>query len=125
MSDMNFFLLFLCTFQLSNRVRNQVEQKKRLVSALKANVSEEAQNLFMWLAKMLTFDQVCWDGPIIVVFNEVLIRPPYKHENVDVKTHGKQRELEYVRKLVLNRQEQNNNSSSSGASTVSSSTSGV
>lgn len=120
------FLLFLPNFQLSNRVRNQVEQKKRLVSALKANVSEEAQNLFMWLAKMLTFEQVCWSGPDIVVFNDVQIRPPYKPENVTANTHGKQREVEYVRKLVLNRQEQNNNnSSSSGASTVSSSTSGV
>jgi protein LSM12 len=102
-----------------------VEQKKRLVSALKANVSEEAQNLFMWLAKMLTFEQVCWNGPDIVVFNDVYIRAPYKPENVEVNTHGKQRELEYVRKLVLNRQEQNNSNSSSGASTISSSTSGV
>jgi protein LSM12 len=93
------------------------------VSALKANVSEEAQNLFMWLAKMLTFEQVCWNGPDIVVFNDVFIRAPYKPENVEVTTHGKKRELEYVRKLVLNRQEQN--SSSSGASTISSSTSGV
>jgi protein LSM12 len=57
-------------FQLSNRVRNQVEQKKRLVSALKANVSEEAQNLFMGLAKMLGCDQVCWNGPEIVVFSK-------------------------------------------------------
>jgi protein LSM12 len=119
----------LSPFQLSNRVRNQVEQKKRLVSALKANVSEEAQNLFMGLAKMLGFDQVCWNGPEIVVFNDVYIRPPYKPENVEVITHGKQRELEYVRKLVSNRQEQNNNSSSSSSSgastTVSSSASGV
>lgn len=119
--------LFQCPlwvlFQLSNRVRNSVEQKKRLVSALKANVSEEAQNLFIWLAKMLTFEQVCWNGPDIVVFNDVYIRPPYKPENVEVNTHGKKRELEYVRKLVLNRQEQNSNSS--GASTISSSTSGV
>jgi hypothetical protein len=101
-----------------------VEQKKRLVSALKANVSEEAQNLFMFLAKMLTVQEVCWSGPDIVVFSDVYIRPPYKPENVEVTTHGKQRELEYVRKLVqnssaANRQEQN----SSGGN--SSSTSGV
>lgn len=96
-----------------------------MVSALKANVSEEAQNLFMWLAKMLTNGQVSWSGPDIVVFHDVFIRPPYKPENVEVVTHGKQRELEYVRKLVSNRQEQNNSSNSSGASTVSSSTSGV
>lgn len=34
-----------------------MEEKKRLVSALKANVSEEAQNLYIWLGKMLTSDQ--------------------------------------------------------------------
>lgn len=72
----------------------------------------------MWLAKMLTDEQVCWRGVDIVVFNDVFVRPPYKPENVEVTTHGKQRELEYVRKLVLNRQEQNN-SSSSGASSAS------
>lgn len=119
-------ILLFVLFQLSNRVRNQVEQKKRLVSALKANVSEEAQNLFMWLAKMLN-GEVNWNGPDIVVFNDVYIRQPYKPENVEVIKHGKQRELEYVRKLVSNRQdldkEQNNNNSSS--STVSSSTTGI
>ncbi|CRK87360.1 CLUMA_CG001162, isoform A [Clunio marinus] len=111
--------------RISNRVRNKVEQKKRLVSALKANVSDEARNLFMSLAKTLTFEQVAWNGPDIVVFNDVYIRPPYKPESVEVTTHGKQRELEYVRKLVLNRQEQNSNSSSSNSGTlVSSSSSG-
>lgn len=117
-------LFFLSYFQLSNRVRNQVDQKKRLVSALKANVSEEGQNLFMWLAKMLSNEQVCWSGSDIVIYNNVFIRHPYKPENIESTTHGEQKLLEYVRKLVLNRQEQNNNSSS-GASTVSLSTSGV
>lgn len=89
------------------------------MSALKANVSEEARNLYMWLAKMLTDEQVCWSGPDIVVFNDVFIRAPYKLENVEVTAPGKTRELDYVRKLVSNRQEQNNNSSSSGASSAS------
>lgn len=95
---------------------------------MKANVSDEGQNLFCSLAKTLTVEQVTWNGPDIVVFNDVHIRPPYKPENVEAITHGKQRELEYIRKLVSNRQEQNNNSSSStssAASTVSSSASGV
>lgn len=48
---------FSFELQLNSRVRNTVEQKKRLVSALKANVSEEAQNLFIWLGKMLPSDE--------------------------------------------------------------------
>lgn len=56
-----------------------------------------------------------------MVFNDVIVHPPYKIENVEMITHGKThgKDLEYVRKLVLNRQEQNNNSSSSGASSAS------
>lgn len=50
-------LISLLILQLSNRVRNQVDQKKRLVSALKANASEDAQNLYIFLAKMLTVEQ--------------------------------------------------------------------
>jgi hypothetical protein len=50
---------------------------------------------------------VHWSGPDIVVFNDVLIRPPYRVENVEVITatcsSGKQRELDYVKKLVSNR----------------------
>lgn len=89
------------------------------MTALKANVSEEARNLYMWLCKMLRDDQVQWSGPDIVVFNDVYIRQPYKPENVEVTTHGKQRELEYVRKLVSNRQGEQTSSSGS-ASTISS-----
>ncbi|XP_070495456.1 LSM12 homolog A [Chironomus tepperi] len=105
--------------RLSNRVRNQVEQKKRLVSALKANASEEAQNLYIFLAKMLT-EQVYWNGIDIVVFDDVVIRPPYRVENVEAKSSGKQRELEYIKKLVMNRQNQINSLASSKAPETSS-----
>jgi len=63
----------------------------------------------MFLAKMLNSDQVGWNGPDIVVFNDVIIHPPYKPENVEVNPGGKTQQLEYVKKLVLSRQEQNNN----------------
>lgn len=89
----------VCFFQLSNRVRNQVEGKKRLVSALKANVGEEAQTLFMAISKTLSIDEVCWNGPDIIVFNEVTIKPPYKAENVEVRSEN-HRQLEYIKKLV-------------------------
>jgi hypothetical protein len=55
-----------------------VEQKKRLVSALKADVSPEAQNLFMTIAKTINNNEVTWQGKNIVVFNDVMIKPPYK-----------------------------------------------
>lgn len=50
-------LMSKLNLQLNSRIRNTVEEKKRLVSALKANVSEEAQNLYIWLGKMLTSQQ--------------------------------------------------------------------
>lgn len=95
----------VCFFQLSNRVRNQVEGKKRLVSALKANVGEEAQTLFMAISKTLSIDKVCWNGPDIIVFNEVVIKPPYKAENVEDRSDESKhrtddRQLEYIKKLV-------------------------
>lgn len=43
-----------------------------------------------------------WNGADIVVFNEVVIRPPYRVENVEAKSPGKQREIDYIKKLVMN-----------------------
>lgn len=42
--------------------------------------------------------QVTWRGPNIVVFNDVVIKPPYKLE--DVNGSPESRELTYVKKLV-------------------------
>jgi hypothetical protein len=39
--------------QINTRARNQVEEKRRLVSALKAGVSPEGQNLFLAITKTL------------------------------------------------------------------------
>ena len=102
-------------------MRNQVEQKKRLVTALKADVSPEAQNLFMTISKTLSaqdevsshhtflilipfiliiipFFQVYWSGANIVVFKTVTIKPPYKTENVFGVAES--RDFIYVKKLV-------------------------
>lgn len=83
--------------QLSTRVRNAVEQKKRLVSALAAGVSPEGQKLYMALSKTIN-NEVMWSGPNIKVFSDVTIIPPYKLENVSGNPDSKQ--LTYVKKIV-------------------------
>ncbi|XP_058468076.1 LSM12 homolog A [Malaya genurostris] len=82
--------------RLSTRVRNQVEQKRRQVSALAAGVSPEGQNLFLAIAR--TINQVSWSGPNIVVFQDVTITPPYKVDNVNGSPDSRQ--LTYVKKIV-------------------------
>lgn len=55
-----------------------MEQKRRLVTALKADVPLEAQHLFMTIAKTFSNTEVTWQGKNIVVFKDVVITPPYK-----------------------------------------------
>lgn len=90
-------ILTLCPFlQLNTRVRNQVEQKRRLVSALTAGVSREGQKLYLAIAK--TINEVTWSGPNIVVFNDVIIAPPYTVDSVTGAPGSRQ--LTYVKKIV-------------------------
>lgn len=72
--------------RLNTRVRNQVEEKKRLVMALQAGVSPEGQKLFIAISK--TIQDITWNGANIVVFNNVTIRPPYKVDNVHGNTES-------------------------------------
>jgi len=83
--------------RLSRRVRNAIEQKKILVSALQSGVSPEGQKLYMAISKTIS-NQVNWNGPNIVVFNDVTITPPYKLENVTGSPESRQ--LAYVKKMV-------------------------
>ncbi|GAB0098830.1 LSM12 homolog A [Sergentomyia squamirostris] len=82
--------------RLTNRLRNTLEQKKRLMAALAAGVSPDGQKLFIAISKMI--DQVTWSGPNIVVFNDVTISPPYKVDNIAGNPDSKQ--LTYVKKIV-------------------------
>nr|CAD7259234.1 unnamed protein product [Timema shepardi] len=66
--------------RLNTRLRNQVEDKRRLVAALAAGVSPGGQQLFLTISK--TISDVRWHGSNIVVFNSVTIAPPYKLENI-------------------------------------------
>ncbi|XP_055542343.1 LSM12 homolog A-like [Wyeomyia smithii] len=102
--------------RLSTRVRNQVERKKRQVSALAAGVSQEGQKLFLAIAR--TINQVSWSGPNIVVFQDVTITPPYAVENVNGSPDSRQ--LKYVKKIVekhLNDQASANMSSTAVSAT--------
>lgn len=66
------------------------------MSALKAGVSREGQTLYLAITKMI--DEVTWDGPNIVVFNDVVITPPYTVESVNGNPGSRQ--LTYVKKIV-------------------------
>lgn len=55
-------------FQINTRVKNQVEEKKRILQAKSANASTEGQSVFVAIAK--TIDEVCWNNSDIVVWNQ-------------------------------------------------------
>ncbi|XP_012270000.1 protein LSM12 homolog A-like [Orussus abietinus] len=82
--------------RLTKRVRNHIEEKRRLVKSLQAGVSPEGQKLFIAISK--TIQNIAWNGQNIVVFNDVTIKPPYKLDNV----HGDENTPAYkhVRKVV-------------------------
>lgn len=54
-------------FQLNTRMRNQVDEKKRMLQAISANVSSEGQSLFIAIAK--TINEVRWRNSEIVIWN--------------------------------------------------------
>ncbi|XP_018561545.1 protein LSM12 homolog [Anoplophora glabripennis] len=83
--------------RLNTRVRNQVDEKKRMLQAISANVSSEGQSLFIAIAK--TINEVRWRNSEIVIWNhEVIISPPYQLENIQGNTTSK--EYGYIRKVV-------------------------
>ncbi|KAL1117835.1 hypothetical protein AAG570_004150 [Ranatra chinensis] len=84
--------------RLNTRLRNQVEHKKRLISALQAGVSPEGQKLFLTISK--TINDVTWQGQNIFVFSQVTVTPPYKPENVKGDVHSKA--YTHIRKIVSN-----------------------
>lgn len=82
--------------RLNTRVRNSIENKRRLVSALSACLDPEGQRLFMAIARVI--DNVSWDGQNINVYNDVIITPPYKVDNVLCEKDSKS--YNYIKKFV-------------------------
>ncbi|XP_077284245.1 LSM12 homolog a [Arctopsyche grandis] len=81
--------------RLDTRVKKQIEDKRRLVSALSC-VDPEGQQLFLAISKTIT--DVTWSGQNIQVFNHVHITPPYKVENIRGDPDSKQ--FVYIKKVV-------------------------
>ncbi|XP_013193846.1 protein LSM12-like [Amyelois transitella] len=82
--------------RLNTRVRNSIENKKRLVTALAACLDPEGQKLFLAITRVI--DDVTWVGQNIRVYNEVTITPPYKVENVIGDLDSKP--YNYIKKVV-------------------------
>jgi len=82
--------------RLENRLREQVEKKKKQIMAFKTGVSPEGQKLFQAICK--TIDDVTWHGENIYVLKEITIYPPYRPENV--KGNMDSKALKHVRKIV-------------------------
>lgn len=103
--------------RLNTRVRNHVEEKRRLMSALSAGVGPEGQRLFIAIAK--TINEVQWCGSNIVVWNQkVVISPPYQVE--DIKGNTQSKEYGYIRKVVEKHMKDNAANNTSPPSSVSS-----
>jgi hypothetical protein len=111
--------------RINSRAKNQVEEKRRVVSALKAGVSLEGQSLFLAITK--TIEDVSWKGADIVVLKEVFISPPYQLENVRCQNsqNSSSRALQHVRKIVEkhNKDQQTTTSVTSGTGVSSGGTS--
>ncbi|KAF7993202.1 hypothetical protein HCN44_006262 [Aphidius gifuensis] len=73
--------------RINTRVRNQIEEKKRMVKAIQAGVSPDGQKLFIAIAK--TIQEITWSGQNIVVLNTVTIVPPYKVDNIQGNIESK------------------------------------
>uniref|UniRef100_R4FLG4 Putative anticodon-binding domain protein n=1 Tax=Rhodnius prolixus TaxID=13249 RepID=R4FLG4_RHOPR len=82
--------------RISNRVRTNIEQKRCLIAAIRAGVTQEGMMLFNTISK--TINEVTWQGPNIVVMNQVTITPPYTPDNIKGDIHSKA--FIHIRKVV-------------------------
>ncbi|XP_044732586.1 protein LSM12 homolog [Chrysoperla carnea] len=84
--------------RLNTRIRNSIDEKRRMVSALSAGVSPDGQRLFMQISKLIN-DEVTWRGSDIVVWQEeVIISPPYGLK--DIRGNAESKEFTYIKKVV-------------------------
>ncbi|XP_015370071.1 PREDICTED: protein LSM12 homolog A-like [Diuraphis noxia] len=84
--------------RLNNRIKTQIQDKKRQISAMSANVSPEAQKLYLTITK--TIPEVTWQGQNIVVYDQVIISPPYKADNVKGTGNQEDKAILYIKNIV-------------------------
>ena len=87
--------------RLNNRHEDQLNQKRRLVTALRAGVSPEGQRLFAAIKK--TIEEVTWLNEDIVVFDKVCIVKPYTQDCVRPfrgSADVPEKMIDHVRKIV-------------------------
>ncbi|XKL59968.1 hypothetical protein PGB90_000984 [Kerria lacca] len=121
----------LNTDRLTNRLKNNVNNKRRLITAMQSGVSPEGQKLYLTITK--TIEDVKWEGPDIIVLDQVKITPPYKPENVignaDNKAYNHLRKIveKYTKDLqsVKKDMQTTNNSNICGVSSTSSNNSNL
>ncbi|XP_045469037.1 protein LSM12 homolog isoform X2 [Harmonia axyridis] len=83
--------------RISIRLKNQVEEKRRILQAKSTNASTEGQSVFIAIAKVI--DEISWKNSEIVVWNqEVIISPPYQLENIKGDPNNKG--FNYIKKVV-------------------------
>ncbi|CAH1789856.1 unnamed protein product [Owenia fusiformis] len=82
--------------KLHSRARQSVEEKQRQVKYIGVGVTAEAQQLFHFITK--TINDIRWEGKNIVVFDTVIVTPPYSVNNCTGKDGSDA--LTHIRKLV-------------------------
>ncbi|XP_025834204.1 protein LSM12 homolog A [Agrilus planipennis] len=86
--------------RINSRIRNQVDEKKRLLTSMSSSVTPEGQRLFVTIGK--TIKDIRWRNTDIVVWDQqvgcVVITPPYQLE--DIQGNSNSMEYSYIRKVV-------------------------
>jgi len=86
--------------RLQDRADEQIREKKRLVAALQAGASLDAQRLFQAIRK--TIEEVSWRKDEIIVMDKVLVTKPYTAESVKALNEKapEKKAIDHVRKIV-------------------------
>lgn len=114
--------------KLHERKNTQIERKKKLITAFKAGIPPEGQQLFQYINK--TLDDVFWHGDKILVMNKVIVDPPYRAEHVRIKQGVDKDELSlknlnHIRKIVEKFFSESESKSIAGGSSTNTTPSGL
>jgi len=109
--------------QVKIRLRKTMQHRQTYLKSKNADVSPEAQELYRVIAKQFKYNEVCWQGPNIQIFQEVTISPPYKVDNITLISPNKTL-FNYIKKMLeqfINTRASQENNAAAGTSSASSS----